>query len=206
MVFAVVTSNIPAERAESEAMALARQASKGDARATSRLLSLVAPAMLRVVRGVMGAYSADVDDTLQQALIGLIQALPSFRCECEPAGYACRIAFRTALGARKRARVHKLRHQGGEEPEELAGGAVPSDSSEARRRQELWRSLLDEIAEEQAEALTMRSVLGWSIEEIAAATGCPENTVRSRLRLAKEAIRRKIVDQPALAEELGVGP
>jgi RNA polymerase sigma-70 factor (ECF subfamily) len=47
-------------------------------------------------------------------------------------------------------------------------------------------------------------MLGWSLEEIAQTSGAPVNTVRSRLRLAKEALRRKIVADPVLAEELGV--
>lgn len=189
-----------------ESLALARLAAGGDTRAASRLLQRVAPAMLRVVRGVMGPYASDIDDTLQQSLIALIQALPAFRGECDPAGYASRIAFRTALAARKRARTQKSRHDDGAEAEALPGGGLPSDDSEARRRTDLWRALLDEIPEEQAEALTMRSVLGWSIEEIAAASQAPENTIRSRLRLAKEAIKKKIAADPTIAEELGVEP
>ena len=65
------------------------------------------------------------------------------------------------------------------------------------------QSLLEEIPQEQAEALAMRTMLGWSLEEIVEASGAPLNTVRSRLR-AKEALRRKIEADPALADELGV--
>lgn len=71
---------------------------------------------------------------------------------------------------------------------------------------DLLRSLLDEIPTEQAEALTMRVVLGWSLDEIAQASRAPMNTVRSRLRLAKEALRKKIESNPALAEELRILP
>ena len=160
--------------------------------------------MARVVRGVMGPYAADVDDTLQQSFIALIQALPAFRGECDPSRYACRIAFRMALAERKRARVLRGRLGSEDRASALPGGSVPSETVEARRRADLWRSLLDEIPDEQAEALGLRNVLGWSIEEIAAVARAPENTIRSRLRLAKEALRRKIAADPALAEELGV--
>jgi len=159
--------------------------------------------MLRVVRGVLGAHSSDVDDVAQQSLIALIQALPAFRGECEPAGYACRIALRTALAARKRASIARARRDSATDADTLA--STPLDEG-ANRRTELLRTLLDELPTEQAEALSMRTVLGWSLEEISAASGAPVNTIRSRLRLAKEAMRKKIDADPALAEELGVAP
>ena len=36
------------------------------------------------------------------------------------------------------------------------------------------------------------TVLGWSLGEVAEATSAPLNTVRSRLRLAKETLRAKL--------------
>ena len=50
----------------------------------------------------------------------------------------------------------------------------------------------------------MRVVLGWSLEEIAAHSGAPLNTVRSRLRLAKEGLRRRIENLPGMLEALEV--
>ena len=186
------------------AMELARLAANGDSTATASLLRMLAPEMARVVRGVMGPHSSDVDDALQQSLVGLVHALRAFRGECPPVGYACRIAFRTALALRKR--VHRSRvHR--DSSLDLAGLETPLETgalSEANRRTDLVRSLLEEIPQEQAEALAMRTMLGWSLEEIVEASGAPLNTVRSRLRLAKEALRRKIEADPALADELGV--
>ena len=184
---------------------IARLAASGDTASIARLLRIVAPEVLRVVRGVMGPYSSDVDDGVQQSLVALIQALPAFRGECAPAGYACRIAFRTALAMRKR--VHQLhaKHDASADADLLAGFDSPSAASDARRRTDVVRSMLSEIPAEQAEALSMRTMLGWSIEEIAQTTGVPINTVRSRLRLAKEALRRHVEADPSLAEELGVG-
>ena len=48
----------------------------------------------------------------------------------------------------------------------------------------------------------MHLALGHSIEEVAAAVGAPGNTVRSRIRLAKEALRARIDGDPRLAELL----
>ena len=182
----------------------ARLAAQGDTSATSRLLRMVTPDMMRVVRGVMSPYASDVDDAVQQSLVALIQALPAFRGECAPAGYACRIAFRTALGMRKRAQLSRARYDNSVDADLVPDNRSPAHHSDARRRVDIVRNLLDEIPTEQAEALAMRTMLGWSIEEIAKSSGAPINTVRSRLRLAKEALRRAIEADPRLAEELGV--
>jgi RNA polymerase sigma factor (sigma-70 family) len=183
--------------------ALARLATAGDTAAMTRLLRLLAPEMLRVVRGVMGPYSADADDALQQSLVAVVQALPAYRGDCSPQGYACRIAFRTALAVRKRAQLTRARSQEDVARDEQVGGdaALPTETS---RRTALLRELLDALPPDQAEALSLRTMLGYSLEEIAEASGVPQNTVRSRLRLAKEALRARIEADPSLAEELGV--
>jgi RNA polymerase sigma factor (sigma-70 family) len=129
----------------------------------------------------------------------LVQALPAFRGECAPAGYACRIAFRAALLARKTAQRTRQRTDDGAVLEH-----VVAPTERATQMPHVVRSMLDAIPADQAEALSLRTILGWSIEEIAEAAGVPVNTVRSRLRLAKEALRKHIAETPGLAEELGV--
>ena len=64
--------------------------------------------------------------------------------------------------------------------------------------------LLDLLPPEQSEALAMRIVLGWSIKEIATHSNAPLNTVRSRLRLAKEALKSKIEANADLVAALEV--
>jgi RNA polymerase sigma-70 factor (ECF subfamily) len=66
--------------------------------------------------------------------------------------------------------------------------------------------MLAELPAGQGETLALRVVLGSSIKEIAEATQVPVNTVRSRLRLAKEALRKRIEEDPTLAAELEVEP
>jgi RNA polymerase sigma-70 factor, ECF subfamily len=190
-----------------DAIALARQAATGDAAATSRLLRSLAARVVRVVRAVLGGGHPDVDDVAQQALIGFIQALPAFRGDCDPARYATTIAVRTAIGARRRVRIEHARRDAGADADAVpADHPCPGEEIAAQRRKEILRDLLAELPPEQAEALAMRVVLGWSLEEIAGQSGAPLNTVRSRLRLAKESLRRTIESQPGLCEALEVGP
>ncbi len=192
-------------RVESPQLTLAKVAAAGDMRATRDLLEQVTPRMSRSVQVILGCGSPDVEDVVQQSLIAFVQALPSFRGECEPVHFASRIAVRTAVVARKRARVQTQRTDADMDMETIASdGAQPEEQLRAARRKKLVLDLLNDIPDEQAESIALRFVLGWSLGDVARATGVPLNTVRSRLRLAKEALRRRIEQNPHMAEELGV--
>ncbi|MFZ5897173.1 MAG: RNA polymerase sigma factor [Myxococcota bacterium] len=189
---------------EEYALALVRRAVAGDLPAAQELLTLLLPSIARVVAGVMGAAHPDLDDAIQQTLIAVVRALPAFRGECHPAGFACRIAARTAARARRRTRQARVLQEdfarlAASEPEVESPGEV----ADGERRRRVWRDLLDELPEEQSETLVLRVLMGWSLEEVAKATSTPVNTVRSRIRLAKEALRKKLDAMPALAEEVG---
>jgi RNA polymerase sigma-70 factor (ECF subfamily) len=191
-----------AATAREEGWALARRAAAGDAVATRSLLESVAPRVVRTARTVMGAAHPDIDDAVQLALIGFIQSLPNFRGECSPALFASRIAVRTAGAVHRKARARRGRYDDAVEIDTLAG--VPNDPHASRRR-EVVRSMLDDLPEEQADALAMRFMLGWSLQEIADASHAPLNTVRSRLRLAKQALRRRVEADPELVDDFGLG-
>ena len=190
---------------EERAQDLASRAAAGDLGATQELLAYVWPTLTRVAAGVLGARHADLDDAVQQSMIALVRALPAFRGECHPAGYASRITLRVALRVRRNVKrdVSRLEALGQLDPSEDRELDANDDTLGARRR-ELLRELLEDLPEEQAEALTLRVVMGWSLEEVARASGAPVNTVRSRVRLAKEALRARIEARPALAELKGL--
>jgi len=190
-----------------ELTALARLAGSGDPAATRRFLDRVWPTLSRVVSSVLGARHPEVDDVIQQSLIAVLQALSAFRGECHPAGYASRIALHVALRARRNSAVRRARSQSlaqisAAEPDVY----FPGCDVTAERRKRALRDLLMDLPEEQADALALRVMLGWSLEDVAQATGAPLNTVRSRVRLAKEALRRRIEADPTLADQLEVAP
>jgi RNA polymerase sigma factor (sigma-70 family) len=197
----------PGREDASPQVELVRSAVAGDAAATARLLEVLTPRLAGVARAVMGRAHPDLEDTLQQTLIAFVQALPTFRGECDPAGFATVIAVRTALAARERASKSRARHD-----DETDASSLPSDrpspgeEAVGERRREIVRQILSQLPFEQAESLALRFILGWSLQEIADHTGAPLNTVRSRLRLAKVAVRRRIVSDAALLHALEVDP
>jgi len=182
----------------SEAVELARRAADGDTRATKLLLEKVAPRIVRAVRAILGPADPEVEDAAQLALIAFIQALPTFRGESDPAFFAARIAVRTASAVRRKRRLRRMGQDASVEVDSLEGR--PVDLAATRRRATV-RALLDELPEEQSEAIALRFMLGWSLADIARVSSAPLNTVRSRIRLAKEALRRHIKGDPGLAEE-----
>lgn len=194
---------LPLVPAASPAMELARAGARGNARATHALLTALAPRVQRVVKAILGAAHQDVEDVVQVAMLAFVEALPSFRGECEPTHFASRIAARTAIAAARRARALRGRRDEGIDVDALTSVAPPPlDAAVQQRRVEVLRELMTKIAPEQAEAVALRIVLGWSLPEVAEATGAPLNTVRSRLRLAKTALRAMIEADPLLSEEL----
>lgn len=185
---------------------LVARARTGDRAALRDLLRALGPSMIRVAHALLGRDRADADDAVQESLLGLVRALPTFRGESSITHFAGRIAVRAALLARKRRRTHEQRLSSFALEEEPTT-TDPDDDAIASRRRAILRALVEELPEAQAESLTLRIVLGCSMEEVATLTGVPLNTVRSRLRLAKEVLRRKIEADETAAELLAIdGP
>lgn len=180
------------------------RATRGDTVAIGLVLKQLAPGMIRAARSLMGSTHADLDDVVQQSLIGLVQALPAFRGECSPAHFASRIVTRTALAARRRTAIRGERQDDAIEPDGFGVEPSQAEALEAERRRHAVRSLMETLPEEQAETLALRVVLGFSLEEVAETTGVPLNTVRSRVRLAKASLKKRIEADPRLLAALEV--
>lgn len=165
---------------------------RDEPRTTEAVLRSVAPRLLRVCRGVLGG-GPDAEDAAQESLVALVQALPGFRGESSVETFATRIALRTAWRARQR-RTERIRRTAPIDEVDTgdSAGADPAASSPAAElRLAVW-SLLEVLPTPQAEALVMRFVLGCSLQEIAETSNVPLNTVRSRIRLAREALLRRL--------------
>jgi RNA polymerase sigma factor (sigma-70 family) len=183
---------------------LALRARQGEDGAMRDLLRAIGQPLLAAVRAIAGRGAPDVEDIAQETMVAFVQALPAFRGECSVMHYASRIAVRTAMAARRRRLARETRADALEDaPASERYAASPGEEAWVARRRELLRLLLDELPPVQADTFALRIALGYSMQEVADATGAPINTVRSRVRLAKEALRRRIEEDPTLAELLG---
>ena len=166
---------------------LAREALGQEPEAVRRFLLAISPVVLRACRGVIGAQHTDIEDTIQDCLIDVTRALPSYRFEGNILGYVSKISVRRALASRRRS-VARVRHLQllGDLPDQLP---IADPGAEDAERTEVMRDLIRRLSPVQAETLVLRVVLGFSIEEIGQATDVSVNTVKTRLRLAKNALR-----------------
>jgi RNA polymerase sigma-70 factor (ECF subfamily) len=167
---------------------VARQALEGNHFAIRQFLRAVAPRVRGICRGVMGRDHAELEDAIQDCLVDVVRALPQFRFEADVSHYVTKIAMRRAIHARQRSRARWQQYAA------MDLGAIPvmpfDDGIEARAN--LVRNLLDELGDPQSTVLRLRLMLGHSIGEIASITGVSVNTVKTRLRLGKDYLRRQL--------------
>lgn len=189
-----------------ELAAIARAAAEGDRGAIHALLVALAPHLLRTVRSLLGRDNPDAEDVAQEAALVVLAALPSFRGESSVQRFATRTAVLVAMNARRKRAANK---RGGAQPTvatDLDQLVAQPDGPEQRLVQaqaaEAVRSLLLTLPAPQAEALALHCVGGCTLAEIAAATNAPLQTVKSRLRLARRALRLTLDGKPALLELL----
>jgi RNA polymerase sigma-70 factor (ECF subfamily) len=178
---------------------LIEAARSGDRLALEALSERLLPPLLRAVRALMGRDNPDNEDLCHEILLAVLEALPSFRRDSTLLHFAIRIAVRRTTRARRRSQsiLGFLERWYLGDRALVTAPVSPHKLTLADRRREL--SALPEV---QAETLVLRSVLGHSVSEVATITAAPINTVRSRLRLAKEALRRQIESDASFVELL----
>jgi RNA polymerase sigma factor (sigma-70 family) len=189
---------------QDDLLPLARAGGAGQPEALSTLVMAIGGAMLQTVRKVLGAEHPDVDDVTQDAIIALVAAIPGFRAECSVTHFAHRVAVLTAMAARRRSHTRNRYTEPDCSIDDIAENeASPLARMMAGRRRDIVRQLLDELPEPIAEALALHFVLGYTVDEIASTSSIPPNTVWSRLRLGKQALRRRLGNDKRLTDILG---
>jgi RNA polymerase sigma factor (sigma-70 family) len=197
-------SSAPPQRTADPLRGLARRAAEGDGEAIHALVIELGGPMLRTVRKILGARHPDAEDVTQEAVLGLIAALGRFRGDCTVIHYAHQVALRSALHARRhfkvRDRVGDPRIEA-EEPIDTSSRS-PHEAAVSRQRRRIVRSLLERLPEPTAEALALHFMLGYTVEEIATIVEVSPNTIWSRLKLGKRALKQSLARDRQLAELL----
>jgi RNA polymerase sigma-70 factor, ECF subfamily len=179
---------------------LAAKAATGERPGQRTLLFAVGPLLLRVIRGSLCQFHPEVEDVFKEACLSLLMALPRFRGECPTLYFASRIAVLTAMNARRRMGASKALDYDSGDPAPISAPASPADHVVQARQREALRNLMDQLPAARAEVLVLHVLLGYTVEETAAATGVPVNTVRSRLRRALNALRERLQADRQLSE------
>ena len=164
-------------------------AAAGDRAAAETLCRELLPRVRNLVRYLLRG-DARVDDVAQEALIAVLRGLGSFRGEGRFESWVDRVVARTAFAIIKRIRAET-------QPGELEAVDTEARADSYAERREV-AAALDQLSPEQREALVLHFAVGMTVPEIAEELGAPFETVRSRLRLGKAALREALGGRDAL--------
>lgn len=174
---------------------LAARAKAGDRHALNDLLERHLATVYKFVVVKMGSDYPDLDDIVQETLIGASGSIGALRGEtnAQVVGWLLSIA-RHKVADHLRARYsHPLEPLEGKSSEKLADTARPVDEQVvARERTERLREALGRLTPEQEEVLVLRFVLGFGITEVAEITRRPAGAVKSMQHRALASLHQKL--------------
>jgi RNA polymerase sigma-70 factor (ECF subfamily) len=130
--------------------------------------------------------SDDIDDTVQECLVAVLRGLPTFRGEGKLVSWSDRIVARIAIDAAGRRRSDQADTVIEAEVED------PTDRPDMYVIRRRLVAALDKLSEEMREALVLHHVLEMSVPEISEQLQVPAETVRSRLRNGRSALRARL--------------
>lgn len=170
-------------------IALAARVQRGDRRAYADLVRRHQDGVFRFLLRLTGSRE-DAHDLAQEAFLRAWQALPAWRPEAK---------FRTWLfGIAHNAAVDLLRRRGMFEtasdedlPERADMSSEPFARLEATQRLALLERALVQVSAEHREILLLRELENMAYDDLAAALGVNEGTVKSRLARARSAVMRE---------------
>ena len=178
---------------------LAAKAAAGEEAAQRRVVERLLDRVSMTVRCICAGES-EADDYVQQSMIEILTSLGSFRGDSSLESWAEKIAVRTTMRHLKRRRWRSQIVTLDSEKEGRSQ-APQAERQVARHRMAARISeLMETLTPERRQVLTLRLVLGYSIEEISAITGWKINTVRDRLAVARRQLRPRIMRDPVLRD------
>ena len=154
--------------------------------------------LLRTVIARVVHNEHDVDDLLQEVFLELWNRVDHYdQAKGKALGWIVTLARRRAIDRIRRRQAYaraeeRLRLETEQEPQQTRHNGVEEDVNAADRA-EIFQRLLATLPDAQREALQLAYFRGLSQREIAAKTGIPLGTIKTRLELAVRKIRTAIL-------------
>jgi len=173
---------------------LVKRAKDGDAKALAVLCERHAPRVDRLARHVL-ADPEDARDASQEALAKLCVKLGQFRGEAAFSTWLHRLTLNACrdVALRRASR----RHDHLEEDVRAATGPTPDQEAELSDLRADLRDGLATLPEAQARVLVLKDALGFSFEEISAASGMPVGTAKCYAHRARASMRQLLEEGAA---------
>jgi RNA polymerase sigma-70 factor (ECF subfamily) len=173
----------------SDDLALMRRVAQRDAVSEQQLVERVLGRVRRRAWALTRTRE-DADDATQAAMIEILRSAATFSGVGTLEGWCERIAVRTTVRMQRRGQRQQAPVDPSVAPDAIERD-VPTEVMHERIPGEV-SEYLDALSDERRQAIVMRHVWDYSIDEIAEATGVSRNTVKDRLRCALEQLRKLI--------------
>lgn len=136
--------------------------------------------------------STDAQEVTQDVFMKVYRGLNDFRGESSLRTWIYRIAVNTALNqCRKSSRLPSTGEEYDYALETMAAKNSASETADEHDNKARLAALLEFLSPEQRTVIVLREIEGFSYREIAETVNIPVNTVRTRLKRAREALIEK---------------
>ena len=186
---------------------------KGDVRAFEVLLSRHRKPVFNFILRYVGE-PAQAEDLLQEVFLRVIKSADAYERQAKFTTWLYTIARNLCVDSSRRMKHRRASSLDSPmDRDEGKDGAtlldVVSDGGPAVDRKVIGKELhgklhaaIEKLPDEQREIFLMREFLDMPFKEIADVVGCPENTVKSRMRYALEKLREDLEEYADLAKAL----
>ena len=171
---------------DADALLIREYLATGDTNVFAELVAGHLHWLKRMLAALLGVHRQDMEDALQEILLGISLDLKKFRFHSSFKTFFYRYARNKAidlLRAEKRRKRHLEEHPN---PEEFAGPDQPEELFLARETSRHIFSALEKLAPQDRLLLVMKDVEELSIAEIHGITGLKAGTIKSRLHRVRE--------------------
>jgi RNA polymerase sigma-70 factor (ECF subfamily) len=183
---------------------------RGDTRGFERLLGKHKKPVYNFIHRQVG-HEATAEDLMQEVFLRVIKGAASYKRQAKFTTWVYTIARNLCVDHARRARHRRAASLDQPLARDDSGKGTIGDrvadrgpqvdrqviSHELRGRLE---EAIGTLAEEQREVFLMREYLNLPFKEIAEIVGCPENTVKSRMRYALDHLRHQLEEYRDLAQ------
>lgn len=204
----------PVQRDEAPDEVLMARYQKGDVRAFEGLLLRHRKPVFNFILRFVNGDKAQAEDLLQEVFLRVIKGADAYQKQAKFTTWLYTIARNLCVDASRRGKHRKAASLDAPMDMSEKDGAtlldvVADGRGHAPDRQAIGHELhgklhaaINKLSEEQREVFLMREFLDMPFKDIADVVGCPENTVKSRMRYALEKLREELEEYADMAKAL----
>lgn len=191
---------------EQQLSMLVHRLQAGDRYALATLLDLVTPCISPIISRFVWNH-ADAQDIMQEVALQLYRALPNFRAECQVLTFVYRVTLNVCMNCKKRITRQPVTFTDLTSPDNTeqldsrissSSVSTPEHINATREREEALRLMIYKLDPKFRAVLIMTDICGMSQQEIAEILHAPLNTIKSRQKRAREAMKKQILAQREL--------